>query len=314
MGAMAIEIMLEVPELLLQVERFVATGRTDDDVQPPPVRRLEGGQQRRGVAVDMDMGVDPSEGRGVQDAVNAPKIDATTTYDGFDEPTKVSEKAANQTNSNVTTYQYDTNANATQLVENAVLDPNGNTITNGDTQQYTYTGADWLQKELDQGTNPSSTADDRTILWTYDGEQNPLTQTIQNGSLSTLQQSTWTYYANGLRKTLKTTGGPSATLLEQDTLKYVDANGIYQNGNLVSDQFTLAGPNNTACKSTACTAQYGYAPGSRIASKGKRSSVPVVLGRPTHRLSRPRAHILPRLNSTCTSARLPQIAPAECIR
>jgi RHS repeat-associated protein len=207
-----------------------------------------------------------SEGRGVQDAVNAPKIDATTTYDGFDEPTKVSEKAANQTNSNVTTYQYDTNANVTQLVENAVLDPNGNTVTNGDTQQYTYTGADWLQKELDQGTNPSSTADDRTILWTYDGEQSPLTQTVQNGSLSTLQQSIWTYYANGLQKTLKTTGGPSATLLEQDTLKYVDANGIYQNGNLVSDQFTLAGPSNTACKSTACTAQYGYDALDRLSS------------------------------------------------
>jgi RHS repeat-associated protein len=199
-----------------------------------------------------------SEGRGVQDAVNAPKVDATMTYNGFDERTKVSEKAASQTNATVTSYQYDSNGNVTQLVDNAVTDPNGNMITNGDTQQYTYSGADWLQNELDQGTTPNATADDRTILWTYDGVKHPLVETVQNGSGATIQQATAAYYANGLRKTFKTTGGSSGTLLEQHTLGYVDSRGIYTNGNLVSDQLTLAGPSNTACKASSCTQQYGY--------------------------------------------------------
>ena len=42
-------------ELLLEVERFVTAGRADDDVQPAPPRRLEGGYERPGAAVNVDM-------------------------------------------------------------------------------------------------------------------------------------------------------------------------------------------------------------------------------------------------------------------
>ena len=81
-------------ELLLQVERLVAAGRADDDVEPPPVRRLEGVDERRGVAVDVDVGVDPLEappsaaraarirkgGRGQSKHVSAGRASVTSSY------------------------------------------------------------------------------------------------------------------------------------------------------------------------------------------------------------------------------------------
>jgi hypothetical protein len=50
-------------ELFLEVNRLVTAGWTDDDVQPAPVRRLESGQKRRRVAVDVNVGIDSLEGR-----------------------------------------------------------------------------------------------------------------------------------------------------------------------------------------------------------------------------------------------------------
>src|SRR5262249_12424983 len=48
-------------ELLLEVERLVPHGRADHDLQPAPPRHLERGNKRPGVAVDVEMGVDPLE-------------------------------------------------------------------------------------------------------------------------------------------------------------------------------------------------------------------------------------------------------------
>ena len=48
-------------ELVLEVEWFAAARRAHDNVQPVPVRLLEGGHEVLGVAVDVNVGVDPRE-------------------------------------------------------------------------------------------------------------------------------------------------------------------------------------------------------------------------------------------------------------
>ena len=60
-------------ELLLEVERFVAARRADDDVEPAPVRLLERRRELWGVAMDVNVAIDPHEIRPPPSHVHYPQ-------------------------------------------------------------------------------------------------------------------------------------------------------------------------------------------------------------------------------------------------
>ena len=53
-------------KLFLKVERLAAAGSADDDVEPSPARLFEGRKQRRGITMNVNVGVDPLESRHIR--------------------------------------------------------------------------------------------------------------------------------------------------------------------------------------------------------------------------------------------------------
>ena len=162
-----------------------------------------------------------------------------------------------------TSFAYDLQGNTTQLVENQEETATGAVVTPGRTETYTYNYIDQATSQVDDFGTPTNTADDEqfTFGYTPTGLLAGKTTAKSNGAGGWINEQafTETYYANGLPKTLLTTdGGSPATTIAQDTLSYVDANGVYMDGNKTSDTFLLQVPNGSPCYPTACTASWGY--------------------------------------------------------
>jgi RHS repeat-associated protein len=198
-----------------------------------------------------------AEGRGVYDPSEA-TTNATIAYDGFGEPTRVSDKRANASVYTVSTFGYDGDGNVTARLDNGTSNSPTDTVSGGDSQTFAYDGADWLKTETDSGQ-------DQLIRESFTPAGQPSTREIDNAAGSTVKQTTtWTYYANKLLKTLTTKNG-SGTTLQSHNLSYLSSSGNYINGNRTSDQFTLQQPTTTRCPvASPCTATYSYDPLDRL--------------------------------------------------
>lgn len=188
------------------------------------------------------------------------RLDVDAVYDSLDRPTKISFKKLNDASQTYTAYTYDLNSNVATRV-----DDGGSASAH--TTTMTYDKADWVVQQVDdRGT--TSMGDDQKMdaMFTPNGLQK--LKRISIGGV--IQQSTdWTYYDNGLLKTLQTRTGESptwsstvtpGTIVESHTVSYVD-NGVFKNGNRTSDTYYLTGPSGqaTACPSTnPCSASYTY--------------------------------------------------------
>lgn len=143
-------------------------------------------------------------------------------------------------------------------------------MTAGRSYAYSYNSVDELTHQTDDSRMPSISADDEQVTYTYTpaGLLNQRTLFKANGSGGwTQEQSTArTYYDNRLAKGLTTYNGSNA-VVEQHSLGYLDANGIYVDGNRTSDTFTRADPagQTAACSTSSCTQTWRYDARDRLA-------------------------------------------------
>jgi len=182
-------------------------------------------------------------------------LSVTIGYDGFDQATRVASQRSTDTsgNWNVTRYGYDVDGNLLSRIDNQTEDGSGNVVKAGATQTFTYDGADWMQTQLDQSLNRRITETFLPTGW----ESSRLIEKQMNGAWQTKQKTTWTYFANGLLKSLQSVNG-SGAVLESHGESYLDASNVFVNGNVVVDHLSLGGAN-TACTAAApCDARYTY--------------------------------------------------------
>jgi RHS repeat-associated protein len=187
----------------------------------------------------------------------------TVGYDGFGEQTRVASQKTSDTsgNWNVTRFAYDADGNVGTRIDNQLEDGSGNVVTPGKSQTFTYDGADWMQTEVDQSVSRRITESFFPTGW----EQSRLVEKQSAGTWVPKQKTTWTYYANGLLKSLQTVNGSNVTL-ESHSESYIDANNVFVNGNVVDDHFSLAGANSVCTVAAPCDASYGYDAQDRVTS------------------------------------------------
>jgi len=203
---------------------------------------------------------------GVQAAGEA-AIVAQQTYDGFDQITKVRRQKLGKP-WQFTTAAYDLNGNIVNTEDDATENADGS-VTAGRKTDVIYNQADDVVEQVDRGLQ-SGCSDDQRIQYAYrpDGDlQDEIVSRPGAGCTDATpgwvvkQQTSNTYFLNGLLNTLKVWNGPAATasLVQSHSLAYEDLAGIYLNGNRASDEFTLASPvPGTPCQTSSCTTVYTY--------------------------------------------------------
>jgi RHS repeat-associated protein len=194
-----------------------------------------------------------------------------SSYDGFDQLTKVRTPKSGSPNYWASLWTYDTHGNVTTLVENQVENEAGGVVAGGRGRgfTYTYTNADEPLLQFDDFSDPG---DDQRFSFSFDELGRLTNRTLAKsdgaGGWATEQSASRTYYENGLLKTLQTLdGATSANTVASHQLSYV-ADGKYLNGNIVSDLFRLRGPDSAApCRTSDCTASWGYDGRDRLISE-----------------------------------------------
>ena len=196
-------------------------------------------------------------------------VDLGNAYDDLDRLLRADHKKQNDTAWTFSAFTYDANNNITDIESNGKETAPGGTVTQaGRNQHIDYDQANWITTQLDLGTSTGA-ADDQRITNTFNpvGQQTlrRIEQNNGSGTWTTKQTTTWNYFANGLLKTLNTTNGAGA-VTESHTVDYVDAAGVFVDGNRTKDVFTLR-PGGTAtspCYPSSCTATYTYDPRGRL--------------------------------------------------
>lgn len=184
------------------------------------------------------------------------------SYNGFDELSKVRSPKLGASGTYLgTTLAYDLHGNTSQLVDNREENAGGSQTAAGRGHTYSYNAIDQPATQTDDFAT-TSTSDDEQLTYTYKQTGALDTQTLKknsSGSWVDEQSSVRTYFENGLLKTLTNRNGTGA-LIEEHTLSYIK-DGVYLNGNRVSDSFYLKGPDSSPtvpCYWFACTATWAY--------------------------------------------------------
>ncbi len=204
------------------------------------------------------------------------KIDSEVSYDTFDQPIKTRLRKSGDANWTFSTMAYDLGGNVERRVDDGEEQTDGTNVKAGRKHEFTYDGADWLAEHLDHGKKSADTetADDRRITntWLPTGWEKGRRIERRNGSgWETKQTTDWTYFQNGLLRTLLTKNGQGA-VKESHDVSYID-NGVYLNGNRTKDVFRLDGPKADApCKTADCTLLYTYDPRDRLVKEEKQLS------------------------------------------
>jgi RHS repeat-associated protein len=191
-------------------------------------------------------------------------IEVRVTYDALDRVAKVRNRNEGDTNTNYqfTTFSYDLNSNVIERADNGVETESGTIVTAPKRHTFVYDQADWLTTQLDFLASGCQKVENTftPMGWEATRLVSRATQACDASPSFSLKQSTqWTYLRNGKLDTLSTRSGAvgSGPLVESHDLDYVDAAGIYVNGNRVSDVFTKKGPN-ADCNASSCTETYTY--------------------------------------------------------
>ncbi|MDQ3091132.1 MAG: hypothetical protein M3R46_05600 [Actinomycetota bacterium] len=220
---------------------------------------LDAGKQLTDFLYDLNGNLDSSTDSGVDHATEA-SLETELDYNGFDEATEVRQREVGETAWQTTRYAFDRNGNLDTRTDEA-----GG--ANERAHDFEYDPADRLLWQRDNAG--SGCADDRRLSYSYspaDRLLNELTRTAGAGcgadpaAWPVTQQTAYGYTVSGDLKTQQTWNSGSQTessLLEEHTLGYLTAGGVYLNGNRLSDSFRLKGPD-SQCSSAACPATYAY--------------------------------------------------------
>jgi RHS repeat-associated protein len=208
-------------------------------------------------------------------------ITVRAEYDGLDRVTKSKLKTGSEPNWDVTKFTYDLDSNLSTREDNRVEDDQGNQVTAGRKQTFTYDEADWLIDQVDDYATANDCTDDRKIaneFWTPGWEKQrdsfragPDCSTNPNHWQIKLTKN-WVLFDNGKLKQV-TTKNDSGGLVEKHVVDYI-TEGVYVNGNRVKDTFGLVGPNpaNTPCDSFAplnCSTEFTYDGRDRLTKETK---------------------------------------------
>ena len=241
----------------------------DQDGQLTAVRDLNG--QRELYSYDSDGNQTLAiEADGIEQASQSP-IRIERTFDGFDEPTQTRVPDPSSPGRYLaTSYQYDLDGNTTGQVVNLQEDQGGSQTAAGRAFAYTYNDVDQVTAQTDDWSS-GTPAEELTYTYTPTGQLSSRLLAGQTGSWTPEQEADYSYYQNGLLEQLSNYSGSaqSGTLVEQHTLSYIK-NGVYMNGDQVSDSFMLAGPDASApCRTSAstCTAGWTYDAKDRLISE-----------------------------------------------
>jgi RHS repeat-associated protein len=199
---------------------------------------------------------------GLVDSGQTP-VDTQSTYDDLDRLVRSDLKAQSATNWTFSSFAYDPNGNVTNQDQNGLeQSPGGTLVTDGHKLHTDYDTADWLTDQVDSTLN-------QRVLNTFTPigleTKREIDKSNGSGGFTPLQTTTWDYFANGKLSHLTTVNG-SGTTLESHTVGYLDANGVYVDGNRTKDVFSLrpGGGATAPCNPSTCTATYGYDPQDRL--------------------------------------------------
>lgn len=208
---------------------------------------------------DLNGNLDRSLDSGVDHATEA-SLETELDYNGFDEATEIRQREVGETSWQTTQYAFDRNGNLDTRTDEAGA-------SNARAHDFEYDLADRLLWQRDNAG--SGCADDRRLSYSYSPADRLLAEVTRVAGAGcgadpatwpVSQQTAYGYTVNGDLKTQQTwnTGTQGeASLLEEHTLGYLTAGGVYLNGNRLTDQFRLKGPD-SQCSSAACTATYSY--------------------------------------------------------
>ncbi|MEW2326806.1 DNRLRE domain-containing protein [Micromonospora chersina] len=204
-----------------------------------------------------------------------------STYDAFNEITKVRHRKEDQANWRFATYRYDLNGNIAERAENGEETDAGSQTKAPRTYQLTYAENDWLATQLDLGTDGTCKGDQR-IVNTFWGDGLERTREFQRAgdgctadatAWSKKQTTNWTFFDNGKLRTLETTTS-TGTVTESHDVGYYDDANRYVDGHRTSDRFILKraeGDGATTCVGPAtCLATYEYDARGRLVRHQKR--------------------------------------------
>ncbi|MFI6259039.1 DNRLRE domain-containing protein [Micromonospora zamorensis] len=204
-----------------------------------------------------------------------------STYDAFDEITKVRHRKEGQTNWRFATYKYDLAGNIAERAENGEETDAGGETKAPRTYKLTYAENDWLATQLDLGTDSACKGDQR-IVNTFWGDGLEKKReffrggdgcTADSTAWSKKQTTDWTFFDNGKLRTLKTTSS-TGTVTESHDVAYYDGANRYVDGHRTSDRFVLKraeGDGATTCVGPAtCLATYEYDARGRLVKHQKR--------------------------------------------
>lgn len=244
--------------------------------------RMDQGGQPSTYAYDADNNLTKAtDAAGVVDPGEA-AVSTEATYTGFDEVGKVRHRKQGAAAWTFSSYGYDPNGNVTQRKENGEEATDGTQTKAPRTHNLTYDAADWLSLQLDLGTDGNCKDDQRIVtdFWASGWEKQRDIYRAGTGCSSDdstwpkKQTTSWTHFDNGKLRTLTTKNG-SGTVTESHDVGYVD-NGVYLNGNRVTDHYVLAradGNAATTCVASApCDAKYAYDARDRVTSHQPRAN------------------------------------------
>lgn len=192
------------------------------------------------------------------------RFDIQSFYNGFDEQTRV-RQLLGPDNWRFTKYGYNDNGDLTSREDDGREHDNGTELQAGRLHDFLYDEAGQLTRHRDLGTDRVPNLGDDQIDLTYELPGWEATRTLSRLDVNgTRQPKIWTgrtYFLTGdLAAVNARKINSSGPLVEQHSLDYVQ-NGIYVNGNRVSDIFQLMGPmGQTQCRTASCTTTYNYGP------------------------------------------------------
>ncbi|MFN0154524.1 MAG: RHS repeat domain-containing protein [Gaiella sp.] len=188
-------------------------------------------------------------------------LTVNATYSEFDEPLKIRVPKTGSADWYSTEFIYDFHGNTTVQIQNEVENTGGGTVTAGRQQTFAYNETDEPVEQIDDYGTAAGTDDERFRLeWTKQGWEAKRVVEKAASPWTVEQDTTLSYYRNGLEKTrVSTDGAPSPVTLESHSIRYI-AGGVYLNGNKTSDDFKLVGPASapTSCQTVTCTQSWLY--------------------------------------------------------
>ena len=211
-------------------------------------------------------------------------VDLQATYTGFDETAKTRFRRTGETLWTFSDYTYDANGNVAVRRENGQENDAGQPTKAPRRHELSYDAADRLATQLDLGTDNACKDDQRIVntFWDTGWEKQRDTYRADAGcsadpvSWPKKQTAAWTHFDNGLLRQMETRNG-AGTITESHQIGYVTPNGLYLNGNRVTDRYTLERGQNsnasTCLAASPCDAVWQYDARDRLTSHQQRAGV-----------------------------------------